>query len=369
MKRLHFMTLLLLAVMSGQTTVDAVEPTTGKADAAVPASRAQRDWIRTGQSRFDWSWLAKHFDKNEDQAITPDEFPLSQVAFAHMDRSWDGKLTADDFDWSKDGVLCRQKETTFALFKSVDKTSDGRITRAEWEALFAKIAKDKEYLNEEELEQLIYLPRIVKTANEEKLRTGDAEFSPARQRTAAAVPVPGDLAPDFELRSSQGDKAIRLSSFRGKKPVVLIFGCFTCGNYRTYTESLEELYNVWKSDAEFLRVYVREAHPVADDKAATPTNATAGLLFRQPTTFEERCSIADQFTSALHVNTPVVVDEIDNQVGLQYGAWPDRLYIVDREGRVAFTGGPGPFGFNPREMEQSLIMLLMEQQSNQSKAK
>ncbi|NQS91846.1 MAG: redoxin domain-containing protein [Chloroflexi bacterium] len=42
-----------------------------------------------------------------------------------------------------------------------------------------------------------------------------------------AAPKMGQPAPDFELFDLQGENPIRLSSFRGKKPVVLIFGSFT----------------------------------------------------------------------------------------------------------------------------------------------
>jgi peroxiredoxin len=41
------------------------------------------------------------------------------------------------------------------------------------------------------------------------------------------APKLGDIAPDFELKDSKGQNAIRLSDFRGKKPVVLVFGSFT----------------------------------------------------------------------------------------------------------------------------------------------
>ena len=41
------------------------------------------------------------------------------------------------------------------------------------------------------------------------------------------APKVGDLAPDFELNDSNGEKTIRLSDFRGQKPVALIFGSFT----------------------------------------------------------------------------------------------------------------------------------------------
>ena len=38
---------------------------------------------------------------------------------------------------------------------------------------------------------------------------------------------PGDFAPDFELRRVRSKKKVRLSAFRGKKPVALIFGSYT----------------------------------------------------------------------------------------------------------------------------------------------
>ena len=37
----------------------------------------------------------------------------------------------------------------------------------------------------------------------------------------------GDLAPDFTLKTKEGDRAVKLSSFRGKRPVVLVFGSYT----------------------------------------------------------------------------------------------------------------------------------------------
>ena len=43
----------------------------------------------------------------------------------------------------------------------------------------------------------------------------------------SGAPRLGDSAPDFELRDIQGEDPIRLSSFRGHKPVALIFGSFT----------------------------------------------------------------------------------------------------------------------------------------------
>ena len=37
----------------------------------------------------------------------------------------------------------------------------------------------------------------------------------------------GDLAPDFTLGNQDGKERVSLSSFRGQKPVVLVFGSYT----------------------------------------------------------------------------------------------------------------------------------------------
>ena len=43
----------------------------------------------------------------------------------------------------------------------------------------------------------------------------------------ARAPKAGDLSPDFELFDVTGTRRVRLSEFRSRKPVALIFGSFT----------------------------------------------------------------------------------------------------------------------------------------------
>jgi hypothetical protein len=50
----------------------------------------------------------------------------------------------------------------------------------------------------------------------------------------------------------------------------------------------------------------------------------------------------------------MVVDGVDNAVASAYGGWPERLYLIGRDGRVAFQGGEGPFGFRPEELEAAI---------------
>src|SRR5262249_51724134 len=58
---------------------------------------------------------------------------------------------------------------------------------------------------------------------------------------------------------------------------------------------------------------------------------------------------------------PMVIDEMHDPVGHLYSGMPDRLYVVDRDGKIAYKGGRGPFGFKTGEMEQALLMLLLDQ--------
>ena len=45
--------------------------------------------------------------------------------------------------------------------------------------------------------------------------------------SGAEGPKLNSPAPDFTLKSPDGQKSISLGQFRGKKPVVLVFGSFT----------------------------------------------------------------------------------------------------------------------------------------------
>ena len=58
---------------------------------------------------------------------------------------------------------------------------------------------------------------------------------------------------------------------------------------------------------------------------------------------------------------PLLVDTLDDSVNRAYSGFPDRLYLLDRAGKVAFKSGRGPFGYKPRELEQTLLMLLLDE--------
>jgi hypothetical protein len=99
-------------------------------------------------------------------------------------------------------------------------------------------------------------------------------------------------------------------------------------------------------------VYIKEAHP--DDGWKVPKNKKDGISVDQPKSLTEREGVAKSCSGELKLTMPVIVDSMDNKTAQDYAAWPDRLYIVGTDGKIAYKGGPGPGGFKAKEMEAKL---------------
>jgi hypothetical protein len=106
---------------------------------------------------------------------------------------------------------------------------------------------------------------------------------------------------------------------------------------------------------------VREAHPT--DGWRMNSNDRAGIALAQPRDRDQRAEVAEQCCNHLAMSFPLLLDEMDDRVGHAYSGMPDRLYLIDRQGLVVYKSGRGPFGFRPGELEQSLIMLLLDQEA------
>jgi type I thyroxine 5'-deiodinase len=89
-----------------------------------------------------------------------------------------------------------------------------------------------------------------------------------------------------------------------------------------------------------------------------PSNVQQKVIFTSPRNFEERSSIADGCVRQLHIPIPALIDNFANTTEIAYTGWPDRLYVIDRNGRIAYKSRPGPFGFEPANMERSLKLVL-----------
>jgi len=116
------------------------------------------------------------------------------------------------------------------------------------------------------------------------------------------------------------------------------------------------MYQEYKDQADFVFVYVKEAHP--DDGWQLDANKTDDVVFAEPTTWDERRSIAGKSCERLNLSMPVVVDTMENTVDNLYAGWPERMYVVDRDGTIAYAGKQGPWGFKPKEVERALKRVL-----------
>jgi len=52
------------------------------------------------------------------------------------------------------------------------------------------------------------------------------------------------------------------------------------------------------------------------------------------------------------------MDTIDDKMEKNYSGWPDRIYVLDSKGKLAYKGGPGPRGFKPEDVPAILDGLL-----------
>lgn len=105
----------------------------------------------------------------------------------------------------------------------------------------------------------------------------------------------------------------------------------------------------------FYAVYILEAHP--SDVWQMKSNIKDQVLFASPRNFAERELVASSCVRKLGIKFPALIDGFDNQTEVAYTGWPDRLYLIDQNGRVAYKSSAGPFGFHPDELKAALAKL------------
>ena len=117
-------------------------------------------------------------------------------------------------------------------------------------------------------------------------------------------------------------------------------------------DALHSLYRTYGDRVAFYVVYIKEAH--TEDGWALGANRRADIRVQDPTSDDARTVLAQTCAVRLALEIPVLIDHVDNAVASAYGGWPDRLYLIGRDGRVAFQGGEGPFGFKPDELAAAI---------------
>lgn len=113
-----------------------------------------------------------------------------------------------------------------------------------------------------------------------------------------------------------------------------------------------QIYNDYKEHADFLTIYAREAHPT--DEWQMKSNVKDDVCYAQPKTLEQRVAIANDFIKRFKFPLPFGIDDMSNAGNDAYAAWPERIYIIDERGRIAYRGGIGPFNYKPAEAREWL---------------
>lgn len=102
----------------------------------------------------------------------------------------------------------------------------------------------------------------------------------------------------------------------------------------------------------FYFVYIREAH--ASDEWQMEDNIKEDVVIAQPKDDAARTEAATTCSAKLNLSMPVLVDKIDNRVDELYAGWPERLFVIGRDGKIAYAGKQGPWGFKPEEVAEWL---------------
>ena len=121
---------------------------------------------------------------------------------------------------------------------------------------------------------------------------------------------------------------------------------------------LDELAKEFGDDVQFLGIYIREAHAEGEDQV--PRNLEEGVVFNQPETEDERAEVAAACMLRYNFSFPMLLDGMDNDAEEKYISWPDRMYLVDGNGRVAFKSGLGPLYFDVDEFEDAIRQHLVK---------
>lgn len=120
--------------------------------------------------------------------------------------------------------------------------------------------------------------------------------------------------------------------------------------------ALNRLYQDYQDRVAFYVVYIEEAHPI--DAWQVDDNLEDDVLVASTRTLDERVDVAGVCMTKLGIELPALVDGPDNAVERAYTGWPDRLYVIDRDGAIAHKSAAGPFGFKPAEVAAVLKRLM-----------
>lgn len=158
----------------------------------------------------------------------------------------------------------------------------------------------------------------------------------------------GNLAPNCRLISTDGKECRLLDFAKGTRPLVLNFGsCSWPPFFINFLNNFAKVVHDYDDEVDFLTVYILEAHPT--DGWRWNNN----VEIPQHQSLEDRLAAAEMLKKSSRCSVPIMVDAFENEASKAYGAWPERLFII-QDGKIVYEGGTGPYNYKITEVQSWL---------------
>ncbi len=79
-------------------------------------------------------------------------------------------------------------------------------------------------------------------------------------------------------------------------------------------------------DVELWHLYVREAHP----------QERKFKRYFPHKNYEDRIAYAQELREVMNIESPIVLDGMDEKIHLRYGNMPNAVYVVDKKGNIVY---------------------------------
>ena len=144
------------------------------------------------------------------------------------------------------------------------------------------------------------------------------------------------------------------------RPVVLVFGSYTCPKLRTSAAELKRIAGLYHDRVDFRLVYISEAHGSdgADSAWQSTINEKEGISLPAPRSLAEKQDYGALCLRKLTLPFALEVDGMDAAAERAYQAWPSRLYLVGRDGKVAYQTRLGELDFHGDLLERAIREML-----------
>eukprot|EP00008_Paramoeba_atlantica_P010520 CAMPEP_0201492106 /NCGR_PEP_ID=MMETSP0151_2-20130828/32080_1 /ASSEMBLY_ACC=CAM_ASM_000257 /TAXON_ID=200890 /ORGANISM="Paramoeba atlantica, Strain 621/1 / CCAP 1560/9" /LENGTH=118 /DNA_ID=CAMNT_0047878769 /DNA_START=617 /DNA_END=973 /DNA_ORIENTATION=- len=106
----------------------------------------------------------------------------------------------------------------------------------------------------------------------------------------------------------------------------------------------------WRSDADFIVIYIEEAHPTDGWFLGESSSA----VLASHASVDERVKAVKYFAEQIGgLPCPLYIDTMKNCASTKYGGFPERLHIIE-DGKIVMEGGVGPFNYFISDVENWL---------------